>query len=142
MFAVQYSIVELGLTVAYWIDYGCIQGLAGSAKWRVPIALQAGIAFFTFISILFLPESPRWLYAKGKIEAGDLVISRLRDVPIDSPMVTLTRKTILRVVELEDKGTGGQLNWKHIIYDPTPIKPTRRVMLGELLLLRQKSFLC
>jgi hypothetical protein len=142
LFAVQYSIVELGLTLAYWVDYGCIQALSGGIAWRLPIALQSFLAFVALLTIIFLPESPRWLYAKGKITEGNLVVSRLRDVPLDSPLVQSTRETILKVVELENQGKGGQLNWKHLIYDPTPIKPTRRVMLGKFVRLTSSSSQC
>lgn len=131
--ATQLSIVVLGLFLAYWIDYGCIKHLSGDATWRIPIAIQCVFSLITLLTIPFLPESPRWLYAKGLIDQGNLVISRLRNIAVDHPIVASTRAAILEVSHLEDSGESKGLNWRHIFYDPTDIKPTRRIMLGVML---------
>jgi MFS family permease len=131
--ATQLSIVVFGLFFAYWLDYGCIKHLSGDATWRIPIAIQCVFALITLFTIPFLPESPRWLYAKGLIDDGNLVIARLRDIAIDHPIVSSTRAAILEVSHLEDSGESKGLNWRHIFYDPTEIKPTRRIMLGVML---------
>lgn len=122
-----------GLFFAYWLDYGCIKHLTGDVVWRVPIAIQCVFAILTLVTIVFLPESPRWLYAKNRIAEGDLVISRLRDIPLDHPIVESTRTAILEVAKIEDSGDHKGLSWRHIIYDPTEVKPTRRIMLGVML---------
>jgi sugar porter (SP) family MFS transporter len=55
-----------GLCAGYFICYGSVS-LASSASWRIPLVLQAGIAYvFTVCVLLFLPESPRWLAAVGR----------------------------------------------------------------------------
>lgn len=131
--ATQLSIVVFGLFFAYWLDYACIKHLSGGAVWRLPIAMQTVFSVATLLTIVFLPESPRWLYAKGRITEGDLVVSRLRNIPLNDPIVDSTRAAILEVAQLEDSGESTGLNWKHIIYDPTEIKPTRRIMLGVML---------
>lgn len=135
--ATQLNIVIFGLFFAYWFDYGCVKNLSGNVVWRLPIALQAFFSVLTLVTIVFLPESPRWLYAQGHNEEADLVISRLRDLPVEDPIVQSTRAAILEVVHLENRDKGNNkesgLNWKHIIYDPTALKPTRRIMLGVML---------
>jgi MFS family permease len=125
--------VVFGLFFAYWLDYGCVKHLSGHIVWRLPIAMQAIFSVLTLITIVFLPESPRWLYAQGLIAEGDLVVSRLKGVSLDDPTVASQRETILAVVRLEESGASTGLNWKHIIIDPTDIKPTRRIMLGVIL---------
>jgi len=45
--------------LAYWVDYGAIRGLTGSAIWRFPIALQNAFALITMGTLPFLPETPR-----------------------------------------------------------------------------------
>ncbi|KFY65135.1 hypothetical protein V496_02778, partial [Pseudogymnoascus sp. VKM F-4515 (FW-2607)] len=66
------SVVQLlictGIMTGYFICYGTIN-IASSLSWRLPLALQGGIAaFFAGASALYLPASPRWLSHKGRKE--------------------------------------------------------------------------
>ncbi|KAL4996727.1 general substrate transporter [Aspergillus recurvatus] len=38
------------------------------ASWRIPVGLQAAMPTIQFMGVWLLPESPRWLCAKGKTE--------------------------------------------------------------------------
>lgn len=46
--------------MAYWVDYG-MSFVKSEAQFRFPLALQIAFAVATFVGILFLPESPRWV---------------------------------------------------------------------------------
>lgn len=46
--------------MAYWVDYG-FSYVNSSAQFRVPLALQIAFAIITFVGIMILPESPRWV---------------------------------------------------------------------------------
>jgi hypothetical protein len=53
--------------------YGSV-GIESSLSWRLPFAVQAIIAFlFTGSTLIFLPQSPRWLAARGRFEEAEQV---------------------------------------------------------------------
>ncbi|KAG8778086.1 hypothetical protein FRC15_010970 [Serendipita sp. 397] len=56
-----------GSILSAWVCYATLRTLSGSIwEWRVPVLLQAIPAFVLGVSVLFLPNSPRWLVAKGR----------------------------------------------------------------------------
>lgn len=59
-------ITVFGLCTGYFICYGSVK-IGSSISWRLPFALQALLAFlFTISTLLFAPQSPRWLTSCGK----------------------------------------------------------------------------
>ncbi|KAI1309852.1 sugar transport protein [Xylaria venustula] len=60
MASVAQFLITLGIVLGSFICYGTSH-LSGSISWRLPIALQAGIAFANATASTFLPQSPRWL---------------------------------------------------------------------------------
>ncbi|TGO18373.1 hypothetical protein BTUL_0010g00430 [Botrytis tulipae] len=70
-------VTTMGVLVGYFMCYGSV-GMKSSLSWRLPFAVQATIAFlFTASTMLFLPQSPRWLAARGKFEEAERVWSDL-----------------------------------------------------------------
>ena len=54
----------IGICTGYFTCYGSVNILS-SLSWRLPFALQAAIAFtFTISTLMFLPQSPRWMTAR------------------------------------------------------------------------------
>lgn len=71
-------VTTLGVLVGYFMCYGSV-GIESSLSWRLPFAVQAVIAFlFTASTMMFLPQSPRWLAARGKFEEAERVWSDLK----------------------------------------------------------------
>lgn len=69
-----------GVFLVTWIELGFYFVQNNSAGWRVPIALQAIFAIGTLCFVSFLPESPRWLIAKGKDQKATSILSQLSSV--------------------------------------------------------------
>ncbi|PQE32590.1 MFS sugar transporter protein [Rutstroemia sp. NJR-2017a WRK4] len=66
-------ITTMGVLTGYFTCYGSVS-IQSSLSWRLPFALQAFIAFvFTGCTLLFLPQSPRWLTARGRYEEANKV---------------------------------------------------------------------
>ncbi|KAL4799951.1 general substrate transporter [Aspergillus venezuelensis] len=57
----------IGSIIAAWTVFGTIK-YTSDASWRIPVALQAAMPVIQFFGVWLLPESPRWLCAKGKTE--------------------------------------------------------------------------
>ena len=71
----QLAIVS-GILLSYSVNYG-LTG-AGSANWRWMFASAAVPSAFFLVTLLFVPESPRWLVQKGRETEADLILSRIK----------------------------------------------------------------
>lgn len=58
----------VGYTAASWIGFGFYFVNASGAQWRLPLAIQALPPLFLSVGVLFLPESPRWLIDRDRME--------------------------------------------------------------------------
>lgn len=67
--------ITLGILFSYVINYAFIQ-LDGS--WRFMFAMGIVPAILLAVGMLFLPESPRWLVKKNKIEKAIRILQQLR----------------------------------------------------------------
>ncbi|KAG8812375.1 hypothetical protein FRC17_002048, partial [Serendipita sp. 399] len=56
-----------GSILSAWVCYGTLRTLSNTVwEWRVPCLLQAVPALLLGVGVLFIPNSPRWLVAKGR----------------------------------------------------------------------------
>ena len=118
-----------GVPLAYWIDYGFTK-MYNQASWRVPIIFQCIFAFISGGTMWFLPDTPRWYYARNRFEEGDAVLVQLYEEPIESERVQYTRREIMAAIESELEATAS-LHWKDFlsmgIVDRTRMKIIRRI---------------
>ncbi|KAL1301913.1 hypothetical protein AAFC00_006091 [Neodothiora populina] len=130
MVAIQLSIVIFGVTLAYWFDFGMIRAFPLDTKaWRIPIAFQCVFILLTWMSIFFLPESPRYLYSMGYTEDADNVISRLYGLPLDGEEVAQHRKEVVAALEAEREFA---FSLKHLFRDESSVSVTWRLWLCVL----------
>ncbi|KAL1866872.1 hypothetical protein Daus18300_006575 [Diaporthe australafricana] len=65
----------LGSLIGAWVSFGT-NNIVGNWAWRVPCLLQAIPSLFQIFFIWFVPESPRWLIAKGKHAQAKDILSK------------------------------------------------------------------
>lgn len=80
------ALITGGIMISYWIDFA-FYFVDNEADWRFPLAFQVVFAIIIFSFVLGLPESPRWLIKKGRIDEAREVFAALDDRPIDSHLV-------------------------------------------------------
>ncbi|KAF8589970.1 general substrate transporter [Ramaria rubella] len=74
----QQFMLGIGAFVASWVTFGTSAGLKGTpAEWRVPLGIQMIPALPLLTLILLLPESPRWLAEKGRLDEARATLARL-----------------------------------------------------------------
>jgi MFS family permease len=57
----------IGLVIAGFTTFGTSY-MTGSWSWRIPYILQVPLALYVLIGVQFIPESPRWLQSRGRLE--------------------------------------------------------------------------
>jgi len=64
-----------GIVISYLIDYA----FAGSGAWRWMFAVAAVPASAFGIGLVFIPDSPRWLAGRGKVDQARSVLKTIRN---------------------------------------------------------------
>ncbi|TVY14698.1 Quinate permease [Lachnellula arida] len=75
--------IATGTMLSFWTNYGTLGNLKGNAQWQVPLALQALPALALFFGLVLCNESPRWLARQDNWDKATIVLTRLRNLPVD-----------------------------------------------------------
>lgn len=119
--------VTLGIWTSNMVNYGT-NTINSSASWRIPNGLGFAFALILGGGILFLPESPRFAYLKGRKDEARETIARLAGVDKDAASVNAEIDEIqVKVKELEE---GAGAKWYEIFTGP---RMFYRLALGILL---------
>ncbi|KAJ9479272.1 putative Sugar transporter STL1 (putative) [Pseudozyma hubeiensis] len=70
----------LGISVAYWLDFGLsfVDGGYSAVRWRFLLAFQCVPALLLLVGIKMLPDSPRYLASVGKTQEAREVLQHIR----------------------------------------------------------------
>ena len=120
------ALISGGIMIAYWVDYG-FYFLEGTVRWRFPIAFQSFFTIIVMIGLLFLPDSPRWLAMKGRMDEAREVTSRLLGKPVDDDEVSIEIQAITEALEVQSRGGG--FKYKELLTSG-PSQNLRRTLLG------------
>ena len=77
-----------------WINYG-LSYVGGPIAWRLPLALQFIFIFVLWGTTPWLPESPRWLIAHGRLDEATRILADLERKDVNDPMIIAHRQEIL-----------------------------------------------
>ncbi|KAL3454101.1 general substrate transporter [Aspergillus insuetus] len=104
----------LGAIVAAWSAFGTLENLTGDLQWRIPTSLQAAMPGIQLLAIWFLPESPRWLISKGKVEKARSVLVKYHgNGDENDPFVRWEFAEIRETLRLEQEAAA--TGWKELI---------------------------
>ncbi|RSL79607.1 hypothetical protein CEP51_007227 [Fusarium floridanum] len=119
----QLSIVT-GLTLAFWINYGCLLHVRGHAQYIIPLALQALPAVILFFGMMFANESPRFLAQSDPTQAL-AVLAKLRGLPEDHPYVRDEMENISLQLE-EERSLAANSSGFTLVKEAFTVKSYRR----------------
>jgi sugar porter (SP) family MFS transporter len=109
-----YACWGVGTLLASGICYAT-QTLNTTWAWRIPSLLQAAPSVWCFVILLFIPESPRWLIAKGrKKEALEVLAIANAKGDVNDPVVLLQLREIEDTIQFERKRESSP--WKALLH--------------------------
>ncbi|KAI4850309.1 MFS sugar transporter-like protein [Aureobasidium sp. EXF-8846] len=93
----------LGSIVAAWLTFGTFH-INNHWSWRIPSIVQAFPSVLQLIFIWFVPESPRFLISKGKVEQAHQVLANVHaNGNLDDEVVMLEMAEIRDTIKLEQE---------------------------------------
>ncbi|QKX59670.1 uncharacterized protein TRUGW13939_06810 [Talaromyces rugulosus] len=117
LICIEGGVIAIGTLIAYWIDFGAHYG-PPDLVWRFPIAFQIFFGIIIIVGMFFLPDSPRYLIAQGKMEQGELVLAALNGCEINDHQTQIQKQLVLdsirasgaldQTVTYKDLTTGGR----------------------------------
>ncbi|GAA6021099.1 hypothetical protein JCM11491_004415 [Sporobolomyces phaffii] len=75
--------ITFGILIAYCISIGTRNINSNGGSWRVVVTLNILWALILGIGFMFVPESPRWLFYRGRHEAAEKSLARIRGVKVE-----------------------------------------------------------
>lgn len=85
----------VGYTLACYVGLG-FYFVTGNNQWRGPIALQMALPVIILCGLYWLPESPRYLLSKDRVEEAREIIFRMHSSP-DDPEQEFARREFFQM---------------------------------------------
>ncbi|KAH8694216.1 putative sugar transporter [Talaromyces proteolyticus] len=102
-----------GITLSEWVSFGFSFSSIPAVQWRIPLVFPVIFSIFVIPFIFLLPESPRWLARKGRMDEARYVLAALEDedafcTKIQEEMAEIERSLSLVRGDLKELATNGE----------------------------------
>lgn len=75
-----------GFSLSNWVTFG-FSFIGGPVAWRIPLAFQFIFIFILYATVPWLPESPRWLVQKERVDEAEQILADIEGSEIEDPYV-------------------------------------------------------
>jgi len=110
----------IGAIIGAWASYGTFVNFPESHWcWRLPCMLQFLMPSIVLVGFMFVPESPRWLIANGKVDEARRVLARNHaNGDEDDPLVMFEMDEIQQAIEDEKTVNRNAGSWFSLFSTP------------------------
>lgn len=98
LICIEGGVIAIGTMIAYWIDYGAHFG-PQDLVWRFPIAFQIVFGVVIIVGMFYLPDSPRYLISRDRVEEGEYVLAALGGREIHDHETQLQKHLVLESLQ-------------------------------------------
>lgn len=128
LMSIELALCAIGLLLAQWINYGFGTN-DGAVAYEFPLYFQVVFLFMTACLVPFLPESPRWLVGRGKMDdAADILVWLSKEgAKKDDDHIVVALKEMEEIALLEDMS--GWV-WFKTLFKGGPTQNGRRVAMS------------
>jgi MFS family permease len=74
--------ISLGYLLEAWINLGFFEVSNLPLQWRLPLAIPCLISMIIMAAVYMIPESPRWLVRKGRVEQARASLSQFKQLDL------------------------------------------------------------
>ncbi|KAK7957793.1 MFS monosaccharide transporter [Apiospora saccharicola] len=106
--------VTLGILTASLVNLGT-ESLPSSAAWRITMGLDFVWVSMLLLGLMFVPESPKYLFATGKHEGARNIIASLMGVQEDHPVLVRELGEMEASLQAERSSGGSTTDWKQML---------------------------
>jgi len=118
----QGNFVTLGYVISSCAAFG-FHFVEESYQWRLNFVIATAVALALLLSLLSLPESPRWLVAHGRVDEADNILNDIHKTA-DDPEGKIAHAELVQIVAQVEVDRSLPSSWLHILRTPSLRKRT------------------
>ncbi|KAJ5092719.1 hypothetical protein N7456_008580 [Penicillium angulare] len=125
-----------GIAVTSWMNYGFTYLPHNSVSWRFPLGFQSFCSIVTLLLTLIMPESPRWLVLRGRLDEAQDILARLASKDPSDPEIAESLQVLVNTVHHEQEAETA--SFRDLLKNDRS-QTLRRICLGAGLALMQQA---
>lgn len=118
MTTIYNTIWYVSAILAAWTTFGTLNHIVGDLSWRLPVGLQCAMPGIQLLTLWVLPESARWLIARGKYAQAKKILTKYHgNNNTEDEFVNGEFSEISQTIELEEAASA-ESGWYELVRTP------------------------